>query len=99
VTKARRQPVRTCLGCGATGDKREFMRLLRTPEGDVAWDPSGKANGRGAYVHPSADCFEAAVRKRRIASALRVNLPEDDVERLRRDFERLLPQQASPTGR
>jgi predicted RNA-binding protein YlxR (DUF448 family) len=95
VTKVRKQPVRTCLGCGATGDKRELLRLVRNPEGDVAWDPTGKANGRGAYVHVSAECFEATVRKRRIASALRVNLQEDDVERLRREFENLL---AKPQG-
>jgi predicted RNA-binding protein YlxR (DUF448 family) len=100
VMKARRQPVRTCLGCGESGDKRDLVRLVRTPDGDVAWDTTGKANGRGAYVHDSLDHFETAVRKRRIAQALRVNLREEDVERLRREFEVLLSErQASRTGR
>jgi predicted RNA-binding protein YlxR (DUF448 family) len=98
--KARRQPVRTCLGCGESGDKHELIRLVRTPDGDVAWDVRGKASGRGAYVHDDLEHFEAAVRKRRIAQALRTNLREEDVERLRREFEALLSErQASHTGR
>lgn len=90
MMKARKKPVRTCLGCGQEADKRELVRIVRSPEGDVAVDPSGKANGRGAYLHPRAACFEVAARKKRFDSALRVNLREDDVDRIRRDFERSL---------
>jgi predicted RNA-binding protein YlxR (DUF448 family) len=97
--KARKKPVRTCLGCGQEADKRELVRIVRSPEGDVMVDPTGKANGRGAYVHPRLECFEAAARKRRFDNALRVNLKEEDVERIRRDLERLLAQDGSLTGR
>jgi predicted RNA-binding protein YlxR (DUF448 family) len=97
--KARKKPVRTCLGCGQPADKRDLMRVVRGAEGDVAVDPSGKASGRGAYLHPEPACFEAAVRRRRFDTALRVNLREEDVERIRRDFERLLAQSSSPQGR
>jgi predicted RNA-binding protein YlxR (DUF448 family) len=96
--KARKKPVRTCLGCGEEADKRDLVRVVRSPEGDVAVDASGKANGRGAYIHPRQECFEAAARKRRFDSALRVTLKEDDVDRIRRDFERLIAQSAA-TGR
>ena len=48
--KVRTPPIRTCTWCGSTSDKREFVRFVRTPEGDVALDPTGKANGRGAYT-------------------------------------------------
>lgn len=92
MMKARKKPVRTCLGCGQEADKRELVRVVRSPQGDVAVDPSGKANGRGAYLHPDPACFEKAARKRRLDAALRVNLREDDVDRIRRDFERLIAQ-------
>ena len=88
--KARKAPIRTCIGCGASSDKRGFVRVVRTPEGDVVVDPSGKSNGRGAYVCADLECFETAVRKRRFSAALRVNMNEDDTDRLREAFERLL---------
>ena len=99
MMKVRKKPVRTCLGCGQPADKRELVRVVRSSEGDVAVDPSGKADGRGAYLHPRPACFEAAARKGRFDHALRVNLKEDDVERIRRDFERLLSESGTPTGR
>ncbi|MBE0476836.1 MAG: YlxR family protein [Coriobacteriia bacterium] len=90
MPKARKTPTRTCVGCREPDDKRELVRFVRTPEGDVELDPTGKANGRGAYVCARMECFEAAVRRGRLASALRVNLTEEDVDRLRRDLEALL---------
>ena len=88
--RARKTPTRTCVGCGTAADKREFVRFVRTPEGDVHVDPSGKANGRGAYTCARLECFETAVRKRKLASALRVNLREEDIDRLRAESERHL---------
>ncbi len=99
MMKARKKPVRTCLGCGQEADKRDLVRVVRSPEGDVTVDATGKANGRGAYLHPRSECFEAAARRRRFDAALRVNLKEDDIERIRRDFEHLIAQGSSLTGR
>ena len=50
-------PMRTCVMCRQQKDKRELMRIVRTPEGKVAFDPTGKANGRGAYVCSSEECL------------------------------------------
>jgi len=86
--KSRKPPLRTCLGCGLEADKRELVRFVRTPDGEVHADPSGKLNGRGGYVCARSECFEAAVRRKRFATALHANLREEDVERLRREFER-----------
>jgi predicted RNA-binding protein YlxR (DUF448 family) len=88
--RPRKPAIRTCIGCATNEDKRTVVRFVRTPEGPVEVDPTGKANGRGAYVHASLECFETAIRKKRIASALRTNLDEDDISRLRVDFERVL---------
>ncbi|MHB1340213.1 MAG: RNase P modulator RnpM [Coriobacteriia bacterium] len=90
--KAKKTPLRTCLACGRETDKKDLVRVVRTPDGDVAVDATGKRNGRGAYVCATTECFEKAVRRNRFTSALRVNLREDDVERLRRDFEHTLQQ-------
>lgn len=88
--RPRKPAIRTCIGCGGSEEKRAVVRFVRTPDGTVEVDPTGKANGRGAYVHASIECFEAAIRKRKFASALRANVSEDDIGRLRADFERVL---------
>ncbi len=88
--RPRKPAIRTCIGCGKSEDKREIVRFVRTPDGAVELDETGKANGRGAYVHAALECFETAIRKRKIASALRANVNEDDIGRLRADFERVL---------
>lgn len=84
--KARKAPTRTCIGCGVSDDKRSIVRFVRTPDGHVELDATGKAKGRGAYVCAQLDCFELAYKRRRLSSALRVALSEDDYDRLRRDF-------------
>lgn len=97
--RARKTPVRTCVGCGKQSDKREFVRLVRTPEGHVEVDVTGRVNGRGAYICPQTGCFDAAVKRRRFSSALQVDLREDDLERLRRDLEGSLECRTTEQGR
>ena len=86
----RPKPQRTCVACRRVADKRTFVRFVRDADGEVHVDPSGKAPGRGASVCATSVCFEAAVMKGRLASALRASLIEDDGERLRREFEDVL---------
>jgi predicted RNA-binding protein YlxR (DUF448 family) len=88
--RPRKPAIRTCIGCGKSEDKREIVRFVRTPDGAAEVDETGKANGRGAYVHATLECFETAIRKRKISTALRANVNEDDIGRLRADFERVL---------
>jgi predicted RNA-binding protein YlxR (DUF448 family) len=64
----------------------------------VEIDPTGKANGRGAYLCADPDCFEMARKRRRLDSALRVSLQEDDYTRLRRDFDKVLETTNSEQG-
>ena len=90
MTSTSKTPQRTCIGCGAGADKRDLLRIVRTKDGDVFVDRSGRANGRGAYVCTTSECFERAVRNGRLGPALRVRLEEDDAERLRHDFEESL---------
>jgi len=100
--KPRKTPLRTCVACGRSADKRELVRFVRTAEGETRIDPGGKVNGRGAYVCADASCFEKAIAKRRLAPALRATLGEEDVERLRSEFEGAIRSDArvpSQTGR
>ena len=87
---ARKLPIRTCIACGASSDKRGLVRVVRTPEGAVELDITGKAAGRGAYVCRSEECFGKARKKRLFASKLRCKVSEQDYERLSDEFNVLL---------
>lgn len=68
---------RSCIGCMSQGTKRSMHRIVRSREGSVSFDPSGRAQGRGAYVC-SRECFAAARKTRRLERALRVKLSDQD---------------------
>jgi len=90
VSKPRKVSNRTCVACRCADEKRWFVRIVRTPDGHVLVDPTGKANGRGAYLCAKPECFDVARLRRRLDTALKVNLRDDDYDRLRRDFDELL---------
>lgn len=80
-------PVRTCIGCREVLSKKELVRVVRMPEG-IMVDPTGKLNGRGAYLHPRKECWERA-RKGSLANALKVVLSKQDLEYLNDYFNNL----------
>lgn len=73
----RRYPVRTCVACRAERQKREFLRVVRAPDGSVMLDHSGRAAGRGAYLCADGSCWSAALKKKSIERALSVTLPAE----------------------
>ena len=75
-------PVRMCAGCAEHKPKRELVRVVRTPEGAIVLDLTGKKSGRGAYVCPNLDCLKKARRARRLERALDCPIPEEVYERL-----------------
>ena len=84
-------PQRTCAGCRTTSAKREFVRTVRTSEGRVEVDPSGRSAGRGAYVCADPACWAEALKHDRLARALRTTISNEDREALRRYAEQLAP--------
>lgn len=90
MTDQRQTRQRTCIGCGKPADKVGFVRFVRTPQGVVVADSTGRAPGRGAYTCADADCFERAWVRRRFAQALRVNITDADHERLREEFDEVM---------
>lgn len=93
----RKTPTRTCVACRREADKRELVRFVRGADGEVHADRSGKAAGRGASVCANATCFETAVGRKRLGPALRASLAEEDVERLRHEFEDAVNLMRRPT--
>ena len=78
----RKTPQRTCIACRSTTGKRELVRIVRTPQGSVELDLTGKKSGRGAYLCRSADCWEAGLKKDRLAHALKTTIGNEDRQRL-----------------
>lgn len=76
-------PLRTCVSCRETSVKRGLIRLVRTPAGNVEVDETGKKAGRGAYLCHRYECWQEALKKDRLARALRVRLLEADREALK----------------
>ena len=78
----RKIPVRRCVGCNAQKPKRELVRVVRSPDGNVSVDLTGKKAGRGAYLCPSAACLAKARKAKRLQNAFGVPVPDDVFERL-----------------
>ncbi len=76
---------RSCIACNAQADKVSLLRIVRLPGGGVAFDGTGRAPGRGAYVC-SKNCFAAACKRKKLDRALKVTLTSDDYERIAADI-------------
>ena len=73
----RKVPLRQCLGCRAMLPKRELIRVVRSPEGEISLDLTGKKPGRGAYVCRNADCLKKAQKAKSLQKAFGSPVPED----------------------
>lgn len=78
---AEQKPQRTCIVCRTTETKNSLLRLVRSPEGEICFDPTGKMNGRGAYVC-SVACLEKALSSKKLDAALRTTVTAEDRERI-----------------
>ena len=80
--RPRRVPQRTCVACRSVEGKRGLVRVVRTPEGTVEVDPTGKRNGRGAYLHASKACWDKALTRKALQHALKTEISEADRDAL-----------------
>ena len=80
-------PQRQCMGCRERRAKRELIRVVRSPEGEVSLDFGGKKNGRGAYLCPNMDCLKKAIRSKALDRSLEVTIPEEAYARLQKEME------------
>ncbi len=81
--RPRHIPMRTCVACRQERPKRELVRVVCGPAGEIKVDPTGKAPGRGAYLCPQPICWENALKRRVLDQALKTSLSAEDYARLR----------------
>ena len=86
MAKERKIPLRKCSGCGEMKPKKELIRVVRDPEGNIALDRVGKMAGRGAYVCPSADCLRAARKAKRIERAFACAIPAEIYDQMEQEL-------------
>ena len=80
-------PQRQCMGCRERKNKREMIRVVRSPEGNVSLDFGGKAPGRGAYLCPNPECLKRAIRSKALDRSLEITIPEEVYTRLEKEME------------
>lgn len=86
MAKIKKVPQRTCVGCRQIKEKKELIRIVRTPEQKIMIDPTGKRSGRGAYICKSISCLDAALAGRTLQQALKSEIPEQVIEDLKRSL-------------
>ena len=77
MMKTKKIPMRMCLGCGEMRPKRELIRGVKSKEGDISLDLTGKKSGRGAYICKSVECFEKARKARKFERSFSCMISED----------------------
>lgn len=83
---AKKIPSRQCVGCRESRTKRDLIRVIRTPEGHVALDETGRMNGRGAYLCRRVECLRKARRSKGLERSLKVTIPDEIYDRLEEEL-------------
>ena len=84
--KPRKIPERQCLGCNEHKPKIELLRVVKTPEGEILLDFTGKKSGRGAYICQNVRCLKKARKSRRIDRSLECTVPEEVYDRMEQEL-------------
>ena len=82
-------PLRQCIGCGEMKSKKEMIRVIKTAEGEILLDATGRKNGRGAYLCPSMECFKKAVKGRGLERSFKMAIPREVYETLEKEMEEI----------
>ena len=80
-------PMRQCVGCGDMHNKKEMMRVLKTPEGGIVLDKTGKKNGRGAYLCMTKECLIKAQKNKGLERSFKMSIPNDVYDSLKKEFD------------
>lgn len=82
MARQRKIPQRMCVGCKVKKNKRDLVRVVRTPEQELCVDLTGKKSGRGAYICPSIDCLQKALKNKGLERSLELPISEALIEKL-----------------
>lgn len=86
--KARKIPMRKCIGCMESFSKKELCRIVKTKENEIFFDQTGKLNGRGTYICKNIDCFNKAIKSKRLSKSLETEIPEEVYEAIKAEIEK-----------
>ena len=87
--KERKLPQRRCVGCMTVKDKKELVRIVKNANGEIFVDPSGKKDGRGAYICKSSECLEQARKRNRLEYAFKCKIDKDVYEVLEKELKNI----------
>lgn len=79
-------PMRMCTGCGEMKPKRELIRVVKSPEGQISLDRTGRSPGRGAYVCPNEECFKKARKTKRLERVFAAAIPDEVYDALEKEL-------------
>ncbi len=85
--KEKKSPQRMCIACKEMANKTDLIRIVKTPEGDITLDFTGKKNGRGAYVHKDRECLMKIKKGRLLSKAFKQNVSDEIYDKLIEEFE------------
>lgn len=83
----KKTPLRKCVGCNEMKDKKELIRIVKSSDGEINVDSTGKMGGRGAYICKNVKCFDAAVKAKRLEKAFKGKIPDEIYNSLRESIE------------
>ncbi|MBL7575106.1 hypothetical protein SAMN00017477_0607 [Peptoniphilus asaccharolyticus DSM 20463] len=86
MAKAKKIPMRKCLGCGENKPKSELIRVVKNKEGEVFLDVSGRKNGRGAYLCYDENCLDKAIKSKALNRAFEMEIDDETIEELKRSI-------------
>lgn len=92
MSRIKHIPLRTCIGCGEKKAKRELLRIVRTEDGRVFFDSTGKASGRGTYICPKIECLDLALKKKAFSYALKCEISVEVLNTLKETLTREIMQ-------
>lgn len=84
--KQKKVPQRKCIVCSDRSDKKKLVRIVKNKEGQIFLDPSGKANGRGAYICQSMECLEKAIKTKALERSFKAQIPVEVYETLKKEL-------------
>ena len=84
--KTKKIPQRKCIVSSDRSDKKKLIRIVKNKEGQIFVDPTGKANGRGAYICQSMECMEKAIKTHALERSFRVEIPTEVYDRLKEEL-------------
>ena len=94
--KMKKVPERKCAGCNEKRPKKELIRIVRTPDGNILVDGRGKESGRGVYICPDKSCFDKARKAKRFERSLEVQIPESIYDELEVKVSETVPEEDEP---